>query len=172
MAETRLEALKQALKMEEDGKAYYEQARKTTKNDMGKKIFESLIKAEEAHIRKIKELHASLEETGAWPDQVPYGDDAQITKNIFTEAMSAVAKSVGGTADDLEALKLAATMETKGKKFYESQAEGTDDPFEKKFYLLLAHEEGAHFISILDAIQFLEDPQAYYHQMEITKGFH
>ena len=63
-------------------------------------------------------------------------------------------------------------METKGKKFYESQAEATDDPFEKKFYHLLAYEEGAHFISILDTIQFLEDPQAYYHQKEITRGFH
>ena len=94
MAETRLDVLKQALKMEEDGKAYYEKARKTTKNEMGRKIFESLIKAEESHIKKIKELHASLEETGAWPDQVPYGDDVHITKNIFTEAMSDVEDTV------------------------------------------------------------------------------
>jgi len=172
MAETRLEVLKQALKMEEDGKAYYAKARNRTKNDMGKKIFESLIKAEESHIKKINELHASLEETGAWPDQLPYGEDLQITKNIFTEAINAVEERVGGTADDLEALRLAADMERKGQKFYESRAEATADAFEKKFYHLLAHEEGAHFISILDTIQFLEDPQAYYHQKEITKGFH
>jgi len=172
MVETRLEVLKQALKMEEDGKAYYEKARNRTKNEMGKKIFDSLIRAEESHIKKIKQLHASLEEKGAWPGQVPYGDDVQITKNIFTEAMDGIEESVGGTADDLEALRLAGEMEKKGQKFYESRAEATTDAFEKKFYHLLAYEEGAHFISILDTIQFLEDPQAYYHQKEITRGFH
>ena len=171
MEKDRIEVLKQALKMEEDGKAYYETARNKTSNEMGKKIFEFLIKAEGVHIQKIKQLYKSLEETGKWPDLILTRDSEEIIQNIFSEALGSLEEKVKGTTDDIEALKVALDLERNGQKYYESRAEETDDPFEKKFYLLLAHEEGEHFISILDTIQFLEDPQAYYHQMEITKGF-
>jgi rubrerythrin len=172
MSDNRIDGLKQALQMEKDGKAYYEQARNKTDNQMGKKIFDYLMKAEESHIKKIKQLYESLEQTGTWPGMILRQDSEERVGNIFAEALGALEKQVRGTTDDIEALKLAADLETKGKKFYESRADATDDPFEKKFYLLLAYEESEHYISILDTIQFLEDPQAYYHQMEISRGFH
>jgi len=156
MSDNRIEGLKQALKMEKDGKAYYEQARNKTDNQMGKKIFDYLIRAEESHIKKIKQLYESLEQTGTWPGTILRQDSEERVDNIFAEALGALEKQVKGTTDDIEALKLAADLETKGKKFYESRADATDDPVEKKFYLLLAYEESEHYISILDTIQFLE----------------
>ncbi len=166
MSQRRIDTLKKALQMEKDGKAYYEKAHDQATNVMGKSIFAFLIKAEEAHMQKIQQLHKSLEEKGTWPNLALTRDSKERVGNIFSEAMKSVDKQVKGTTDDIEALRMAAEMEEKGRKYYQAQAEAADDPFEKRFYLLMAHEEGEHFISILDTIQYLEDPQGYFHQLE------
>ena len=68
MENDRINALKQALKMEKDGKTFYESALEKAENELAKKIFSSLIKAEDRHIQKIKQLYDSLIETGKWPE--------------------------------------------------------------------------------------------------------
>lgn len=166
MSDSRIEALKQALKMEEDGRNYYQQAMDRVESKLAKDIFKSLIKAEEQHIKKINQLYRSLTETGQWPDVALTREGSERTTNIFAAAMSDPNKKVKGTTTDIEALKAAAKMEDDGIKYYQAKSDKTDDPFEKKFYLLLVHEEGEHFISILDTIEFLEDPQGYFGQLE------
>lgn len=172
MADERVEVLKQALKMEEDGKAFYQKARDKTQNQLGKDLFASLISAEERHILKIQKLFESLQQSGKWPGEMLVGYTAATGENVFTLSMAGLDRSVKGTSDDLEALRLALDMERKGKKFYEDRAEAAGDAFEKKFYTLLAHEEGEHLLTIWETIDYLEDPGAYFHQKEITRGFH
>ncbi len=57
-------------------------------------------------------------------------------------------------------------MEEKGRKYYQFQAKESTNPFEKEFYLALVQEESEHFVSIMDTLQYLEDPQAYFHHFE------
>jgi len=166
MSNNRTEALKQALKMEEDGRSYYNQALEKTKDKMAKWVFKYLIEAEEAHIKKITQLFKSLEETGKWPDVVLVRDNVKKPRSIFASALNQLDKKVKGTTEDIEALKLALDFEQKGQKYYQANADTTEDPFEKKFYSLLSHEEGEHFISLLDTIEYLEDPQGYFSQLE------
>jgi rubrerythrin len=80
--------------------------------------------------------------------------------------MAGIDEQVKGTMSDIEALKMAAKMEDDGMRYYQSMANETEDPFEKKFYLLLVNEEGEHYLSLLDTIEFLEDPQGYFSQLE------
>jgi rubrerythrin len=54
MANKSLEALKKALRREEEGKAYYQKARDNATNQLGKERFEFLIRAEGSHIQKNK----------------------------------------------------------------------------------------------------------------------
>ena len=166
MPDSRMEALRQALKMEEDGKAYYEEALNRVENKLAKEVFGYLIKAEIKHVQKIKRLYASLEETGKWPDVVLTRDRGETVGNIFSEAMAELDERVKGSTTDIEALRIAVKLEDEGIKYYQSKADRTDDPFEKKFYHLLVREEGEHFISLLDTIEFLEDPQGYFSQLE------
>jgi rubrerythrin len=161
-----MEALSQALKMEEDGKSYYEEALNKVENNLTKEVLGYLIKAEIRHVQKIGQLYASLEETGKWPDVVLRRESGETVGNIFSEAMAKLDEKVKGSTTDIEVLRIAAKLEDEGIKHYQSKADGTDDPFEKKFYHLLVHEEGEHFISLLDTIEFLEDPQGYFSQLE------
>jgi len=166
MENDRINSLKQALKMEKDGKAFYESALDRAENELAKKIFTSLIKAEDRHIQKIKQLYDSLMETGNWPEVALVREQGQIPKNIFWVAMAAMDKKNEGTLSEIETLKMAAKMEDEGMRYYQSRANSTEDPFEKKFYHLLVHEESEHYISLLDSIEFLEDPQGYFSQRE------
>ncbi len=108
MSGERADALKQALQMEIDGKAFYEQARDKASDNLTKGIFSSLIKAEEAHMRKIQQLHTALEKEGSWPKESVTQNIHEAVPNIFSEALSNADELVKGTADDIEALKLAA----------------------------------------------------------------
>jgi rubrerythrin len=166
MADNRIEALRQALKMEEDGKAYYEAALNRVKSELAREIFRHLIKAEIRHVEKIEQLYASLEETGKWPNVILTRNRGETVDNIFSEVLANVDDKVKGTTTDIEALKIAVEMEDQGIKYYQSKADMVDDPFEKKFYHLLVREEGEHFISLLDTIEYLEDPQGYFSQLE------
>ncbi|MCU0581137.1 MAG: ferritin family protein [Syntrophales bacterium] len=169
MSDGRLDALKRALKMEEDGKKFYEKCLRETKNDTGRWMFEFLIRAEESHIRKFNELYKTLESSGNWPKQEA-SEARDVPVNIFAEALVKSKDKEAGTADDIEAIKTAAGFEEDGIKYYQSLAAGATDPMEKKFYMLLVNEETEHFLSLMDSLAFMENPQLYYHQKEMTRG--
>lgn len=166
MEDERINALKQALQMEKDGKAFYESALERSENELAKKIFVSLIKAEDRHIQKILQLYDSLMKTGQWPSVALVREQKETPDNIFSKAMAGMDKTNQSALSEIEALKMAAGMEDEGMRYYQSRADSTEEPFEKKFYRLLAHEESEHYISLLDSIEFLEDPQSYFSQRE------
>ena len=166
MTDIRIEALKQALKMEEDGRNYYKHAMGRVKTKLAKDIFEFLFNAEEKHVKKINQLYKSLSETGKWPEVVLISENSERPDNIFSEAMSELDEKIKGTMTDIEALRTATKLENNGIKYYQAKADKSDELFEKKFYLLLAHEEQEHYLILLDTIEYLEDPQGYFSQRE------
>ncbi|MBN1545871.1 MAG: ferritin family protein [Syntrophaceae bacterium] len=169
MSDSRLEALKHALEMEEDGKKFYEKCLRETKNDTGKWMFEFLIRAEESHIKKFTELYNTMEASGKWPEKTA-SETRDVPTNIFAEALAKSKDKEAGTADDIEAIKTAGELEEESVKYYQSLAAAATDPMEKKFYMLLVNEETEHFLSLMDSLAFFENPQLYYHQKEITRG--
>ena len=93
-----------------------------------------------------------------------------VPANIFAEALVKSKDKEAGTAGDIEAIKTAMGFEEDGIKYYQAQAAASTDPLQKKFYLLLVNEETEHFLSLSDSLAFLENPQLYYHQKEMTRG--
>lgn len=170
MCSKRLETLKEALKREEEGKAYYQTARDNSTNKLGKEMFTFLIQSEESHIQKIKQLYNSLEKEGKWPNIIPSRENTKEAKDVCAAFRSSFKENIQANSNDIQALRLALQIEDEGIKFYQCQAEATEDVFEKKFYLLLINEETDHWLSILDSIEYLEDPQGYFHQKEMTRS--
>ncbi len=56
------DALKKAIKMEEEGKQFYLEVAKEAKSILVKKVFEQLAQEEDLHIKKINEVYALLKE--------------------------------------------------------------------------------------------------------------
>lgn len=170
MSSKRLETLQEAIRLEEQGKAYYEEARDKTTNRLGKEMFEFLIRAEEAHIRRIKQLYQAVEESGAWPRVALSREKEKAAKDVCAAVLSTLKENAPGEADDLDALRAALRIEDEGIRYYQCQADAAEELMEKKFYLMLVNEETDHWLGILDSLEFLTDPQAYYHQKEMTRS--
>ena len=166
MTGKRLEMFKQAIQMEKDGKSFYEKSMEKSENKFAKKIFGELVAAEEKHVIKLTQIYKSLEENGQWPDVVLKREASETVPNIFASAFEHMDEKVKGTTTDIEALKMAAQLESDGIKYYQAKADEADDPFQKKFFMLLSKEENEHFLSLLDTIEYLEDPQGYFSQLE------
>lgn len=166
MTDSRLEAFKQAIKMEQDGKSFYEKSGEKAESIMAKRVFKELAEAEDKHIIKLTQIYQSLKDNGNWPDLALKREAAETIPNIFSAALENIDEKVKGSTTDIDALKMAAKLENDGIKFYQSRSETTEDTFEKKFFMLLAKEESEHFITLLDSIEYLEDPQGYFSQLE------
>jgi rubrerythrin len=166
MSEHRVDAFKQAIKMEQDGKAFYEQSAGRAASVFAKRVFQDLAKAEDKHIIKLTRIFNSLKETGNWPDVALNREPAETLPNIFANALKTINESVKGNTTDIEALKMAAGLENDGIRFYQARSDETEDLFQKKFFMLLAREESEHFITLLDTVEYLEDPQGYFSQLE------
>ncbi|QKK10526.1 MAG: ferritin family protein [Pseudomonadota bacterium] len=160
MSDSRMTALKKALQMEVEGMAYYKAARDKATSKFGQRMFEYLRESEEDHIARIKEIYQSLETSGSWPESQSDGNHS--VAEIFTQAMEEIKERQAIDTDDIAALNQAADFERRGSHFYQQRADEVTDPFEKAFYTKLAQEEVSHLKSILDSIQFLEDPQGFF----------
>ncbi len=149
------EALKRAIRMEEEGKRFYLQAADKSQSLLARRLFEELAREEDLHIKKIQEIYGRLKEgklLGEWITSV--ADPSKLEK-VFQDSL--VEKAMD-TTDDLEALRFALDREEKSIKYYGDLAEETADPQERRFYLTLSHEERGHYLQIMDSIEYLTDP--------------
>jgi rubrerythrin len=155
MGEKKIEALKSAIEMEEEGKRFYLQSAEKSQSLLAKRIFEELAREEDMHIKKIWKVYRKLEEEktlGEWITSV--GALPRLQK-VFQEALI---EKASASSDDLEALRFALDMEDESIKYYQGLARETSDPQEKRFYLTLSYEEHGHYLTILDSIEYLTDP--------------
>jgi rubrerythrin len=167
MLNVRLNALKKAMQLEKEGMAYYQAAHDKATSKTGKSMFEYLRVSEETHIKRIRDIYHTLEESEKWPEEPPFpeeGDSAHET--IFTQALEELKQTQSLNAGDLDALRKAAEFEERGENYYVEQAKVATDTFEKNFYTQLAEEEFHHLRSIHDTIQMLEDPQGFFADRE------
>ena len=152
--------------MEQDGKSFYETSADKAENQLTKRVFQDLAKAEDKHIVKLTQIYNSLKDSGNWPDVALKREKSETVANIFANALANINETVKASPNDIAALKMAAALENDGIKYYQTKSEETDDSFQKKFFMLLAKEESEHFISLLDMVEYLEDPQGYFSQLE------
>ncbi|MCW8890253.1 MAG: hypothetical protein OQL20_06310, partial [Sedimenticola sp.] len=89
MLDPRHTALKKAMQLEKEGMAFYQASRDKATTEVGRNMFEYLRKSEEGHMRRIREIFHSLEQSGNWPQSQPSsdGDEAEY-KTIFSNAMA------------------------------------------------------------------------------------
>jgi rubrerythrin len=157
-----LKALKTAIQMEIDGKKYYQKAGKTSSNDLGRKLFQSLALEEDIHRRKFVSIFQALQAQDAWPEVDFTPHKGKELRSLFAEA----AESVAVTPGELEAVETAMGMENKTLDFYTQQAGQSSLEIEKKYYSLLAGEESAHHAVLYDYFEYLKDPAGWFTMKE------
>ena len=158
----RMASIEFAYKNEQTEMEYYKEQAKRSKNDVVKKLFETLAADEKEHMQVITSLHEKLVADGAWPEDVPI----RVGKTSLPYILDSLPRNkhfqVDHDADDLTALKTAIDFEENGMKFYKELAGVCENPQERQFFDFLAEMEREHFLSIQDSILFLEDPATWF----------
>jgi CO/xanthine dehydrogenase Mo-binding subunit len=127
-----LEMLKTALSMEEEGEKFYKKAMESSKNDLGRAIFETLMKDERVHYGRILKIYNELKDKSAWTDEWKSMD---VGHKDVTELFRGMAAKHGETLEtdpgELEALDVG-TGESKvvvAEAFYDPPTEMLDREF-------------------------------------------
>lgn len=141
-----LQALSQALKLEQQGRAFYLQAAEETVDAKGKALFLSLADDEVKHAEMIqRQLHA-LEGNGAYvllPDLDVKPID--LGKELFPPERKKVDERIGVDPREIDALHVAIDNEIQSYNLYKKAAQETTDETGKQMYLWLADAEVGHF---------------------------
>lgn len=146
-----------AMKMEEDGRKYYEERAAATNNPALKRIWQQMAEDEIKHYEIFRRFRDG--EVPAAAEMASGGTKIlEGSKTVFEElSASDDVKSFGG--DEIEAWEKAKQLEIDTEKFYrEKSAEESDQRISKSFSLL-ADEEKKHVHLIEHVLEFLHQPK-------------
>ncbi len=169
MEGTKQQSLRRALEKEEGEKSFYLNAASGAKSLFARRVFEELAREEDVHEKRVLEVFETLKKDAAFTQWTTMASGPSRIEAVFQEISPGSSEEC---ADDLCALQTGLEMEEKSVKHYETLVQATDSTYEKRFYLDLAHEERAHYLHIMDAIQYLSDPVGwhYIHQKSMVDG--
>ena len=162
-----IEVLQSAVRMEIEGKEFYQQASRKSSNKLAKELFQQLANEEDVHRKKVEEIYEHLSRGQDWPDIEPPRDRGKELKSLFAEATEALGTGIKPAGSDLEAIKTAMDMEAKSYNLYHSRAGESALPAEKRFYESLAGEERGHHLALVESYEYISDPAGWF-----SKGEH
>lgn len=160
--EQTLEALRIAIRMEIDGKKYYQMMSESGGNELGLKLFKQLAVEEDYHRQKFEEIYKALEAKESWPTIDVISNQGKRIKNIFSQAVSNKESKVPASLSELEAVQKAMEMENKTRDYYQERSVKSSFEAEKKYYASLAGEESAHHAVLLDYFEYIKDPAGWF----------
>ncbi len=161
-----LEALRVAIQMEIDGKAYYQKASRSSDNQLGRGLFQSLAAEEDIHRQKFEEIYSAIRSEKAWPATDFEPDGGKKLRTIFARATKEIGSSIKSLATELDAIQTAMDSENKTYDFYKSQGANATYDAERDFYETLAVEEREHHLILLDYFEYLKDPAGWFVKTE------
>lgn len=143
-----------ALKMEQNGKAYYEKLAKTAKNKGLQSIFTALAQDEQKHYETLMALQPG--------QRVQMADSMALenARDVFVALLED--KSAMYTAqDDQEGYRYAMQLEAESFRLYEDAADKEKNAETKALLLRIAAEERKHFTILENVSTFVNAPNQY-----------
>jgi rubrerythrin len=152
------EAIQAGLETEQQGLKAYEAAAARSRHPFARKMFESLANDERRHAEWFAKLAA---ERGVAPAPLDRLDPDGFLKSIRKtfKGLRAKIRGMSPDADDIKAIEVALTLETKSFQMYDKAAKSATDPAEKALFQFIAREENNHWAILDDARLYLTNPE-------------
>ena len=166
MTEAAISLLNSALQMEEKGKKYYDQAKVTCQNELGREIFGMLSDFELQHMDRIREIHDSLKKGEGWTEKALASTPPTAMTEVFRKMAKEKKDHIKAGTGDVEALGVGIEFESASVKFYQDWAQTASDAVEKKFLEMMVIEERDHLSLLSDMKLYYTDPESWYLQKD------
>jgi len=164
-----LEALKLALKTEEDGRTMYLDATAKIRNPLAKTTMSTLAEEELRHIKLIEEFYRDLKAGGAGvlSEQLRKAANYDLRRQtIFEAARGRMQATVEADPDVFLAYKVAIKFEEDGARMYKDLAEKTGNETARKMYVFLNEQENEHYRILAETLNYLENPREWFLEQE------
>lgn len=145
-----MDIFKFAMKMEQEGKKYYEVLVEKTNNQGLKNIFMMLAKDEDNHCKIVENLKEKY-------NNIVKSESLKKANTIFTEML----KSDENYTEDIsqiEAYKHACHLEDESIRLYEQEFNKATTEKEKEVFKMLIQEEKKHKLILENVIEFVSQP--------------
>lgn len=138
--------IQEAIKLEINGQAFFNQAAEITRNELGKKMFVHLAKEEVKHLEAFSRLFSSVIKSDEWKKQVEK-EQLKGPSSVIEELAQRMRRAEGQS--EIEALRIGMELETKAVEFFTKSASGMDDAEAKEIFEKIAEEERFHYDLLL-----------------------
>jgi rubrerythrin len=138
--------IQEAIKLEINGQAFFNQAAEITRNELGKKMFVHLAKEEVKHLEAFSRLFSSVIKSDEWKKQVER-EQLKGPSAVIEELAQRMKRAEGQS--EIEALRIGMELETKAAEFFTRSASGMDDAEAKEIFEKIADEERFHYDLLL-----------------------
>ena len=136
------DAIKGAIKLEIDGRKFFNHAADVTQHERGQKMFRFLADEETKHMERFGEMFSQILGGSDWRKVVnpkQYKGDAPLVTKLKERMKRAEGKG------EVEALSIGMQLERDAIDFFQNAAADTDDPVAKKIFLEISEEEKFHY---------------------------
>lgn len=151
--EQEMEAIKKAIQMEKDGRAFYLKAAAQTSSELGRSIFDSLANDELLHLDTFQKIFEKAVGKDEWKKLVntskKYAD-----LNVFPKDLK-VTEGAHPDTDELDALNMAMEAEKEAIDFYGKILQETEDPMVKDILQEIIQQERNHYRILNEEFTYL-----------------
>jgi rubrerythrin len=136
------DAIKGAIKLEIDGKKFFNHAAEITSVERGKKMFQWLAAEEVKHLEIFSKLFTAILKSDEWKKHIDADrikGDAPLIKKL-EENMKRE-----GSNGEIEALRIGMELERNAIEFFQKAASATDDQNAVKIFTEISEEEKFHY---------------------------
>jgi len=164
-----LEALKLALKTEQDGRAMYLDAAARVRNPLAKSTMSTLAEEELVHIKLIEDFYTDLKAggVGVLSEQLRKAAGYDLRRQtIFEAARGRMEATVVSDPDVFLAYKAAIKFEEDGARMYKDFSEKTGNETARRMYVFLNQQENEHYRILAETLNYLENPREWFLEQE------
>ncbi len=160
--EAALAVLKEAMEVERQGEAFYEEAAEHVQDPTGKAVFQTLARDEVQHLRMLQAEHEAISSHRDWIglDEARAYELSRPLK-LFPDKREA-SLVIPAAATDEHALELAKKFEDKGYTMYVAAAADAADPRAAELFEFLAKQENSHYAFLQKTHEYLTTEGAWY----------
>ena len=154
-----MDIYKFAMQMELDGRHFYLDLAKKTKNAGIKSVLTMMAESEAKHYNVILDMQKN--------DKTEYSKDVEVLtkiKNVLSKMKEE--KEIDVDVSQVEFYKKALEIEADSEKFYLERADEEKDPHRKEIFLTLANEEKGHCILLENLVNLVSQPDSWIENSE------
>jgi len=138
--------IQEAIKLEINGQAFFNEAAALTHNELGKKMFVRLAQEEVKHLDTFSRLFSQVIQSDEWKKQVR-SEELKGPSPVIQQLAERMRRAEGKS--EVEALRIGMELEQKAVDFFTSCAAKMDDPKAKEIFDKIADEERFHYDLLL-----------------------